>query len=65
MFTCFFRTGKDVSSMIWFAQNGVLTVCLACVMNKRTIIGRNIYALEKIIYGLKKTVYGFEVISAG
>ena len=45
---------------VWFTQNGALAVLIACVMHKRAIIARFIYALEKTIYGLKKTIYGLE-----
>ena len=56
----FRRTGNGCVQHVWFTQNSALTVCLACVLHKRTIIARIIYVLEKTIYILKKTIYGLE-----
>ena len=41
-------------------QNCAFIVRRTCVLHKRAITARFIYALEKTVYGLKKTIYGFK-----
>ena len=67
----FCHTGNGSVQHVWFSQNVMLTVRIACVMHKLAIIVRLIYVLEKTylwiektIYSLIKTIYSFEVVSA-
>ena len=47
------------------AQNGAFIARRVCVIHKRAISVRIIYALEKTIYGLKKSIYGLERLFMG
>ena len=61
MITCFFKLFFDwCSQRVQFAQNGAFIVRRACVIHKRAITARIIYALKRLFTGWKRLLMAWK-----